>query len=104
MYVCLFTCASTRAVHLELTCALNVDNFLLAFRWIVGRRRLPVTLISDNAKTFRSSSKEIQFDESENLLEIYCCQSSMVGRILGAYGANSETLLEEVYRSSHLTF
>ena len=30
-YVCLFTCSSTRAVHLELCRSLNVPDFLLAF-------------------------------------------------------------------------
>ena len=59
-YICLFTCASTRVIHLELTHGLNVDTFLLAFRRFVGRRGLPATLLSDNATTFRSSSKEIQ--------------------------------------------
>ena len=59
VYICLFTCASTRAIHLELTRSLNVDTFLLAFRRFVGRRGLPATLISDNAKTFKSSSREI---------------------------------------------
>ena len=57
-YVCLFTCCSTRAVHLELVPDLSVNSFLLAFRRFVGRRGLPVTLITDNAKTFRTSSKE----------------------------------------------
>ena len=60
VYMCLFTCASTRAIHLELTRGLNVDSFLLAFRRFVGRRGLPATLLSDNATTFRLSSKEIQ--------------------------------------------
>ena len=59
-YICLFTCASTRAIHLELTRTMNVDAFLLAFRRFAGRRGLPVTLLSDNAKTFKSSSKEIR--------------------------------------------
>ena len=54
------TCASTRAIHLELIRGLNVDSFLLAFQRFVGRRGLPATLLSDNATTFRSSSKEIQ--------------------------------------------
>ena len=51
-YICLFTCALTRAVHLELTPTLNVPSFLLAFRKFAGRRGLPHTMISDNAKTF----------------------------------------------------
>jgi len=59
-YICLFTCASTRAIHLELTRGMNVNSFLLAFRRFVGRRGLPATLLSDNAKTFKSSAKEIR--------------------------------------------
>ena len=58
-HICLFTCASTRAVHLELTLNLNVPSFLLAFRRFVGQRGLPNTLLSDNAKTFHVAAKEI---------------------------------------------
>ena len=58
VYVCLFTCASTRTV--ELTRELNVQDFLLAFRRFASRRGLPATIQSDNAKTFQSSSKEIR--------------------------------------------
>ena len=60
VYICLFTCASTRAVHLELCKSLNVQDFLLAFRRFTIRRGLPSTLTSDNARTFKSSSKEIR--------------------------------------------
>ena len=59
-YICLFTCASTRAVHLELTGSLNVEHFLLALRRFVGRRGLPATIWSDNAKTFKLTAKELQ--------------------------------------------
>ena len=58
-YVCLFTCASTRAVHLELTRRLSAEAFMLAFRRFTSRRGLPATLLSDNAKTFKSASKDI---------------------------------------------
>lgn len=58
--ICLFTCASTRAVNLELTRDLGVNSFLQAFRWFSSRRGLPSTLISDNAETFKASSKEIE--------------------------------------------
>ncbi|XP_068757561.1 uncharacterized protein [Montipora capricornis] len=60
VYICLFTCASTCAVHLELTRDLGVNSFLQAFRRFSSRRGLPSTLISDNAKTFKASSKEIE--------------------------------------------
>ena len=59
VYICLFTCAATRAVHLELTRDIGVETFLLALRRFAGRRGLPATMISDNAKTFKSSSKQI---------------------------------------------
>ena len=58
--VSLFTCASTRAVHLEMTRGLGVQAFLLAFRRFTTRQGLPATLQSDNAKTFKSSCKEIR--------------------------------------------
>ena len=39
-YICVFTCASTRGVHLELTRGLDTENFLLALRRFSGRRGL----------------------------------------------------------------
>lgn len=59
VYICLFTCASTRAVHLELTRELSAMSFLLAFRRFCGRRGLPLVIMSDNAKTFKHCLKEI---------------------------------------------
>ena len=55
-YCCLFTCASTRALHLELTESLAVTSFLQAFRRFVSRRGLPAKLLTHNAKTFKSVS------------------------------------------------
>ena len=60
VYICLFTCALTRAVHLELVKSCSADAFLLAFHRFSDRRGLPHLLISDNAKNFKSCSKEIQ--------------------------------------------
>ncbi|PFX11629.1 hypothetical protein AWC38_SpisGene24559 [Stylophora pistillata] len=60
VYLCLFTCASTRAIHLELCRSLDVQEFQLAFRRFASRRGLPATITSDNAKTFKSSSKEVR--------------------------------------------
>ena len=59
-YVCLYTCASTRAIHLELTPDLTVPSLLRSFRRFVSRFGLPATLIPDNAKTFTSASLEVR--------------------------------------------
>ncbi|GFN98538.1 transposon tf2-9 polyprotein [Plakobranchus ocellatus] len=40
LYIVLFTCAVTRAPHLELVDSLSVDDFILAFRRFVARREL----------------------------------------------------------------
>ena len=59
VYLCLFTCASTRAVHLELVEDLPADTFVRAFRRFISRRGTPECMISDNAKTFKASSSSI---------------------------------------------
>ena len=59
-YICLYTCASTRAIHLELLRDLSVKSFLQSFRRFASRRGLPSTLLSDNAKTIKAGCKEVK--------------------------------------------
>ena len=59
VYICLFTCASTRAVHLEVVTDLSEETFLQAFHRFAARRSLPRLVISDNASTYMSVSKEL---------------------------------------------
>jgi len=59
-YVCLLTCAVTRAVHLELVESLSVESFIRAFRRFCARRGLSGSVITDNIKTFKSASIEIK--------------------------------------------
>ena len=59
-YVLLFTCAVTRAVHLELTGSLTLDEFMLAFRRFSARRGVPSTVYSDNACTFKGADLLLQ--------------------------------------------
>lgn len=60
IYICLYTCASMQAGHLELIPALSVDSFMLGFRRFVSKHSLPRTLISDNALTFIAASNDIR--------------------------------------------
>ena len=40
-YICLFTCAATRAVHLEVVTSLSTESFLQAFRRFTSQKSLP---------------------------------------------------------------
>ena len=60
VYIALFTCASTRALHLELVENMSAATFLQAFRRFSSRRGLPTKVLTDNAKTFKSASKEVR--------------------------------------------
>ena len=57
VYILLFTCCSTRAVHLELATDLSADVFIRCLRRFTARRGLPEIIVSDNAKTFKSAAK-----------------------------------------------
>ena len=59
VYIALFTCATSRAVHLELVSSLDAPTFLLCLRRFTGRRGLPKLIVSDNAKTFQASEKTL---------------------------------------------
>jgi hypothetical protein len=54
-YILLLTCASSRAIHLELVPDMSIHGFLRGFKRFVARRGVPDFVISDNFKTFRSS-------------------------------------------------
>ena len=59
VYICLFTCATSRAVHLEVVTDLSTETFLLAFRRFTARRSLLQVVMSDNATTYLSAAKEL---------------------------------------------
>lgn len=59
-YIVLFTCAVTRAIHLELVSNLSTGTFLLAFRRFAARRGLPCVVYSDNALTFKRAAEDVR--------------------------------------------
>lgn len=56
-YIALFTCCVTRAVHLELVENLLASTFVNCLRRFCSRRGTPTLMVSDNAKTFKSTVK-----------------------------------------------
>ena len=56
VYLALFTCESTRAVHLEVVPNLSTETFIRSFKRFICRRGIP-KLVSDNAKTFKTAAR-----------------------------------------------
>ena len=60
VYICLFTCSNTRAIHLEVVTDLTTETFMLAFRRFVSRKSLPHIMMSDNASTYLSAAEDLK--------------------------------------------
>ena len=57
---CLFTCLTTRAIHIELVESLTTDAFINTLERFVNRRGNPNTLISDCGSNFKGADNELK--------------------------------------------
>ena len=70
-YLALFTCAITRAVYLKLCRSQTQEEFRHVLKEFVTRRGTPKTIVSDNAKTFISTSEWLKLLKTDNDLNNY---------------------------------
>ena len=56
-YITLFTCATSRAVHIEPVQDMSATTFKQSLKSLITRRGMPSKMISDNAQTFKSTAK-----------------------------------------------
>ncbi|EFO83707.1 hypothetical protein CRE_02833 [Caenorhabditis remanei] len=66
-HIALFTCTTTRLIHLEHVRNLSTDEFLLALSRFMSRRGYPDSITSDNAATFKLTAEILdRFSEKED--------------------------------------
>ena len=51
-YICIFVCATTRAVHLEVVVNLSTTSFNMCLRRLAASKGVPSIIMSDNYRTF----------------------------------------------------
>ena len=59
-YGAVFTCLTTRAVHVELVSDMSSDMFLLTFRRFISLYGTPKRIHSDNGSNFVGAAKELR--------------------------------------------
>ena len=79
-YVALFTYTSTRAVQLKLCKNLTAEEFKIAFKEFMARRGTPKMMISDNAKTFITTSKWLKKLRHDPVLMDYLAEQRISWR------------------------
>ena len=60
VYIALFICCVTKAVHLDLVSNLSAPCFSNCLRMFTSGRGAPTLIVSDNAKTFKAAQKAVQ--------------------------------------------
>ncbi|XP_055955970.1 uncharacterized protein LOC126816200 [Patella vulgata] len=79
-YGCLFTCMTSRSVHIEIAHSLNTDSMINALRRFVSVRGQPEEIWSDNGSNFTSADKELKEalkDFNQSKLSRFCVQRNI---------------------------
>jgi len=69
-YVVIFTCLTTRAIHLELASSLSTDSCIMSIRRMICRRGYPFEIFSDNGTNLKGPELELR----EVLQELNSCK------------------------------
>ena len=59
-YGCIFTCLTTRAIHIEIAHSLDIDSFISVMRRFTARPGRPQLVCSDNGTNFHTGERELR--------------------------------------------
>ena len=103
-YIALFTCATSRMLHLELAPNLTASSFIRCMQRFMARKVVRSRVFSDNAKTFKSRevekfSRERRVDCTFNLAKAPCW-----GRIYERMVESAKRCLKKDLKNARLTY
>ena len=110
-HVSLYTCASSRAIHLELIPNMNSTSFKNSMIRFVSTRGVPHCMISDNAKSFKKTAKDLdciitrsptkEFIDDNNIIWLFYLEKSpwWGGFIERMVGSVKSVLRKILYRT-----
>ena len=82
VYICLFTCTSTTAVHLDVALDMTAESFLLIFHRFCGTWSIPKQIISDNGSIFEATAKSLEQVSNDSQVQEYFGTRSIVWKFI----------------------
>ena len=79
-YGVVYTCLTSRAIHLEMLFDLSTDSFINSFRRFIARRSTPGVVFSDNGTNFVGAVKELKeasADYNEQVVQTWLQQNEI---------------------------
>ena len=76
---CVFTCMTTRAIHLEVSESLDTDSFINTLERFINRRGYPNTILSDCGSNFKGAERELKEELSKLKQDKILAHSSREG-------------------------
>lgn len=98
-WVALFTCLTTRALHLELVHSLSADSAIMALRRFIARRGTPDTIYSDNGTAFTGANRilrEFYTKDVEEFMAVKKIKWSFIPAAAPSFGGCWERLVRTV--------
>jgi len=80
-YIALFTCATTRALHLKLCRDLTAEEFQRALKEFIARRGTPRLIVSNNGKTFTATKKWLNKLKKNEALMNFLAADKIIWRL-----------------------
>ena len=104
VYIFLFTCTSTRAIHLELVRDLGAQSCILGLRRFIGRRGAPKLIISDNAKAFKADETKRFLSDRGISWKFNLPRAPWTGGVFERMVKSTKRCLKKVILNSSLTY
>ena len=103
-YIALYTCAVTRAIHLELCPDLSAPAFVRSLKRFQGRRGIPSLTVSDNGKTFKDKKVQRYALENNITWKFNVPRASFWGGFFEVMVKLVKRCLKKIVANAHLTF
>jgi len=102
-YGCLFTCLTTRAIHIEVAHSLTTNSFVAAFQRFTSRRGIPNKVFSDNGTNIISGDRELReaFTEwNQSTINEYMLQHHIEWQFNPPYASHRGGVWDRLIRST----